>query len=88
MRFLYAVVCFWLLITALPYPARAEIGSTKPEAIQKEIDRLRIHYTDEHPDIQRLLRHLEKARAQQEAEKARQEQREKLRNQGDEDSEN
>jgi polysaccharide chain length determinant protein (PEP-CTERM system associated) len=39
-------------------------GESSPEAIKKEIERLRVFYTDNHPDIQRLKRHLLKAEAQ------------------------
>jgi hypothetical protein len=82
------VVCFFLLTVGLACPVLAELGPTRPEAIQREIDRLRVHYTDEHPDIQRLLRHLEKAKARENAEKARQDQREKLENKKNETNQN
>lgn len=36
-----------------------------PEGIKKRIEELRVFYTDDHPDIQRLLRHLKKAEALQ-----------------------
>jgi len=38
-------------------------GDSSPEAIKKRIEELRVFYTDDHPDIQRLLRHLKKAEA-------------------------
>lgn len=41
-------------------------GESDPTAIKKQIERLRVFYTDDHPDIQRLKRHLAKAEAQKE----------------------
>lgn len=38
-------------------------GETDPEAIKAKIEKLRVFYTDDHPDIQRELRHLRKAEA-------------------------
>ncbi|RJX34623.1 MAG: hypothetical protein C4525_06585 [Desulfarculus sp.] len=38
-------------------------GETDPEAIKAKVEKLRVFYTDDHPDIQRELRHLRKAEA-------------------------
>jgi len=38
-------------------------AESSPEGIKKRIEELRVFYTDDHPDIQRLLRHLKKAEA-------------------------
>ena len=38
-------------------------GESSTKGIQKRIEELRVFYTDDHPDIQRLLRHLKKAEA-------------------------
>ncbi|MBU1276034.1 MAG: hypothetical protein KJ720_11710 [Proteobacteria bacterium] len=42
-----------------------------PEGIKKRIGELRVFYTDDHPDIQRLLRHLRKAEALEAAKEAK-----------------
>ena len=48
-------------------------GETEPKAIKKRIEELRVFYTDDHPDIQRLLRHLKKAEALKAEKKAEEE---------------
>ncbi len=48
-------------------------GESNPEGIKKRIEELRVFYTDDHPDIQRLLRHLKKAEALEAEKKAREE---------------
>ncbi|KIX13280.1 GumC family protein [Dethiosulfatarculus sandiegensis] len=57
------------------------ISESSPQAIKKEIARLRVFYTDNHPDIQRLKRHLLKAEAQKAEKEGR------LKAQGKSDSE-
>ena len=52
------------------------VGETEPEAIKKEIERLKVFYKGTHPDIQRLQRHLEKAEEQKEAQKKAKENKE------------
>ncbi|MCB2227448.1 MAG: hypothetical protein KQH53_12285 [Desulfarculaceae bacterium] len=44
---------------------------SSPDGIKKRIESLRVFYTDDHPDIQRLLRHLKKAEALEAEKKAR-----------------
>lgn len=45
--------------------------NSSPEGIKKRIEELRVFYTDDHPDIQRLLRHLKKAEALQSVKEAK-----------------
>ena len=45
-------------------------GESNPKAIKEKIERLKVFYTDDHPDIIRLKMHLRKAEAQEEAKKA------------------
>jgi hypothetical protein len=74
-----AVVILACLLLASPLPALAERdGESNPQAIRKEIEKLRIVYTDDHPDIQILKRRLDRAlrsKAQQDREKAQRQQR-------------
>jgi hypothetical protein len=42
------------------------MDSAKPEALQEQLNRLRVFYTETHPDIQRLKRHLKRALEEQE----------------------
>ncbi len=51
--------------------ADAQQMDASPEGIKKRIEELRVFYTDDHPDIQRLLRHLKKAEALQAVKDAR-----------------
>ncbi len=50
-----------LCLPALPAGAY-DLRSASPQDIQKEIDRLRVFYTDQHPDIQILLERLKRIR--------------------------
>ena len=45
-------------------------GESNSKAIKTKIERLKVFYTDDHPDIIRLKRHLRKAEAQEAAKKA------------------
>jgi polysaccharide chain length determinant protein (PEP-CTERM system associated) len=51
--------------------ADAQQMDSSPEGIKKRIEELRVFYTDDHPDIQRLLRHLKKAEAMEAEKKAK-----------------
>lgn len=61
----------WLKKQGVGSGSGKEAGESDPTAIKKEIERLRVFYTDDHPDIQRLKRHLRRALALQKAKKAR-----------------
>jgi hypothetical protein len=69
-----AVVILACLLLACPLLARADRNEEgDPQAIRKEIEKLRIFYTDEHPDIQILKRRLDRAlqnKAKRDQEKA------------------
>ncbi len=75
-----AAVILACLLLGSPLLARAERDvEADPQAIRKEIEKLRISYTDEHPDIQILKRRLDRAlqrkQAQDKAKALRQQQR-------------
>ena len=55
---------------AAPAGAIGPGDSASPEAIQKELDRLRIFYTEDHPEVRRLKEHLRKAREMKARQKA------------------
>lgn len=61
-----AILAFILLLSAGPVLAQSEIGSTDPEDLKNEIERLMIFYTDDHPDVQILRERLRRLEAQKE----------------------
>jgi hypothetical protein len=76
-----AVIVLVCLLLACPLLAHADRDEeSDPQAIRKEIEKLRIFYTDDHPDIQILKRRLDRAlqnKAKRDQEKAlRQQQQE------------
>ena len=60
--FVLAVLA-WAALFCAAGPAWAQSGddNSSPEAIEKRIQELRVYYKDDHPEIQRYLRALEKA---------------------------
>lgn len=57
------------LLLAPAARAAGDYEETTPQAIQAEIQRLRVVYTDDHPDIQILKRRLQRALELQEKKK-------------------
>ena len=69
MRFLLTI----LIILPLLLPGlagAAQLTSQHPDDIRRELERLKVFYTDQHPDVQRLKRHLQRALELQKQKKA------------------
>jgi len=61
---------FCLALGAAPAGAIGPGDSSSPEAIQEKLDRLRVFYTEDHPEVLRLKEHLRKARDMEARKKA------------------
>lgn len=72
---IFLLVCAGImaLMMALPGPLPAdELEVIRPRDIQREIDRLLVLYTEEHPDVQRLRARLERIKKLQAEQRASQ----------------
>lgn len=57
-----ATLVILAMLAATPVWAAPPVGQeTSSEAIRKELERYRVLYTDNHPDVQMMERHLERA---------------------------
>ncbi len=68
MRAIIIILSAALIFLGMAGTAPAQQGSsnTTPQALQKELDRLLILYTDAHPDVQILKKRLKRVKAQKE----------------------
>lgn len=63
-----------LLLGAGLCPAQTTAEETSVEGLRRELEKYRVLYTEDHPDVQRMKRHLERAlvlEAQQRAERSK-----------------